>query len=139
MSGIINRMALPALMVAALIILGPTSVSAESGTFTDCLMGCVPGDTACISCCKTLFKKASTDCYDDYVNCTHVCQSQEGTRAVACFRNCQQNCLSCCGDDQAVREFRCPGWMAPKDCPFDCQAWNPVSRRCVGAPKEVCE
>lgn len=139
MTRIIHQMILAAFVVSALLVMAPGTSTAQSGTFTDCLMGCVPGDESCIRCCKVIFKKASTQCYDSYVDCTHVCQSQEGTRAVACFKQCQENCVSCCGDDQVVREFRCPGWMAPKECPFECQAWNPVSRRCVGAPKEVCD
>ena len=118
----------------------PTRALAESGNFSDCLLGCIPGDNECTQCCKDTFEsKFPTTCYDTYVDCTQVCESQEGTRAVACFKNCQSD-LRLCHDAyvQNIKEFTCPDWLAPKDCPFECQAWNPSSRKCVGAPKGVC-
>lgn len=120
----------------ALALAFPTQAVAESGNFTDCLMGCIPGDSQCIDCCKSTFADTMTICVDTYVECSQICESQEGTRAVACFNNCQKELKRCNANlSQMQKEFTCPNWMAPHDCPFECQAWNPVSRKCVGAPK----
>ncbi len=117
--------------------LAPAPVMAESGTLTDCIMGCIPNDEACINCCKETFAATEPmNCCGDYGSCTERCESLEGTRAVMCFRNCQAR-LKVCHDKYSteVKEFSCPDWMQAKDCPFDCQTWSPVSRKCVGVPQ----
>ncbi len=119
----------------------PSQSEAESGSFSDCLIGCIPGDNECTNCCKKSFEsKFPTTCYDIYIERTQVCESLSGTRSVACFKN-SQNDLKACHDeyDLDIKEFVCPDWMTPKECPFECQVWSPASRKCVGAPQEVCD
>lgn len=114
---------------------------AESGSFSDCLIGCIPGVNPCTDCCRDTFQSQfPTACYDTYVDCTKKCESLNGTKAVACFKYCQSDLKACHDEyDRDIKEFHCPDWMEPKDCPFECQTWSPISRKCVGAPKEVCD
>lgn len=128
-------------VLALVLVAFAAPAPAENGTFTDCLMGCVPGDTLCIDCCGKAFRgEAAGSCSSLYTECFHRCESLEGTRAVACFKECQQD-LRACGDKHPTDSgyFHCPNWVAPRDCPHECQAWSPTSRRCVGAPREVCD
>lgn len=119
----------------------PASGWAASGNLTDCIVGCVPGDSACIECCRNAFdSQSSGTCCDAYADCNIMCENQEGTQAVACLKECRARLQACHAPyADMVREFDCPDWVAPKDCPFECQAWNPVSRKCVGAPQSVCD
>lgn len=125
------------LLLAAMPIFSPTPAMAETGTLTDCIIGCLPNDANCINCCKATFEATEPmDCCGDYGQCTEKCETQEGTRAVTCFRRCQKT-LRMCHDkySEGEKEFNCPNWMAPKECPFECQVWSPASRKCVGAPQ----
>lgn len=123
------------------ITLIPLAASAESGDFVTCLTGCVPGENSCVTCCEETFAgETEPTCMSIYSECFHRCESLEGTRAVACLKNCQTD-LRNCGERHPtqVKEFNCPNWVAPQQCPHECQVWHPASRRCVGAPKEVCD
>jgi len=118
----------------------PSLASAGSGNFSDCLAGCKPGVNACTDCCKESFEsQCPTSCYFTYIDCTRMCDGQEGTAAVVCYKQCQAN-VSVCLESYAhiVQELSCSGWVAPEQCP-DCQTWSPASQRCVSAPKEVCD
>lgn len=119
----------------------PVTAQAESGTLADCLLGCIPGDNACTECCKETFTPpADVACFNAYVTCSGVCESEAGTRAVSCFKGCRDNLKTCVDKLGAdVKTFECPDWVRPLDCPFECQAWNPRTRECVGAPRSSCD
>ncbi|QGY38805.1 hypothetical protein GM415_01175 [Pseudodesulfovibrio cashew] len=134
-------MAVAAMLVMAFVLAGPVKASAESGTFADCLLGCLPGENQCTSCCEEAFQATlPASCYAAYRSCVSSCQGQEGTRAVACYKQCRDN-LKACPDAgcSAKGEFSCPGWEQPQKCPHECQAWDPVLRKCVGAPQKACD
>lgn len=123
------------LLLFSLVLAWAAPALAASGTLSDCLLGCPPGNSACAQCCTNAFPGCSSECMEQFRSCWRSCGADE-----SCFDNCLRSLDSCQqGCRGQVASFSCPGWADPNQkCPYDCQRWNPATQKCVGAPMNGC-
>lgn len=139
------------LLLTAMAVLPLTALAGGGyGTSGDCIMGCGTANNACFNCCEKTFGSCDSGCSQTYQSCMSNCQYAPDLNNPAsvdvatqqykqCKGTCSNNMQSCDSDCNNVKKnFNCPGYMPPQKCSYDCQAWNPASRSCVGPAMNGC-
>lgn len=143
------------LVLSLLFIAGP--VQARQGNMTQCLMDCPPGVNNCSNCCSARFDQVAGGCLqkcnsdhdaglDQCGNAMRDCMAKNPQNPGICsdeyqkckkadwnkFLDCRNNCMALPFD------IACPGSVPPQKCPYDCMAWNPASKSCIGPRMNGC-
>ncbi len=113
-----------------------------TGSYNDCTNGCLPGNNSCNTCCDNTFDPCFDTCYDSYTDCHEGCRNETNPdKHEKCMNDCDAAYTACrnnCFYDEQ-KEFDCPDFVPPQECPYNCQVWNPAGRSCVGAAMNACD